>query len=126
MFIATFVGVMGITNTLMISVWNRKREIGIIRAVGGTRRQIIKMVLLESVVISIVGIATAVVKGLFDTYFMTRTAATVFGGYSVPFYFPIALILVSVPVVIVLALAAAWRPARLASGTNVVAAIGSE
>lgn len=126
MFIATFVAVIGITNTLMISVWDRKREIGIIRAVGGTRRQIIKMVLLESAVISIVGLATAVVKGLFDTYFMSRTAATVFGGYSIPFHFPAALILLSAPVVITLALAAGWWPARLASGTNTVAAIGSE
>jgi putative ABC transport system permease protein len=40
MFIVTFVAVIGIINTMVISVWDRRREIGIIRAVGGTRAQI--------------------------------------------------------------------------------------
>lgn len=126
MFIVTFVAVIGIINTLVISVWDRKREIGIIRAVGGTRSQIVKMVLLEAAVIGIIGLATGVVKGVFDTYFMSRTAAAVFGGYSVPFCFPGTLVLLSVPIMIAIALAAAWWPARLASNTNIVAAIGSE
>jgi putative ABC transport system permease protein len=126
MFIATFVAVMGITNTLVISVWERKREIGIIRAIGGTRRQITKMVLFEATVLAIVGLVTAVVKGVFDTYFMARTAANAFGGYSVPFYFPRTLILLSIPIVIAIALAAAWWPAKLASDASVVAALGSE
>lgn len=126
MFIATFVAVIGIINTLVISVWDRKREIGIIRAVGGTRGQIGKIVLLEAAAIAVIGLLTGVLKGVFDTYFMSRTVAMVFGGYRVPFYFPGALVLLSVPIITIIALAAAWWPARLAAKTNVVAAIGSE
>jgi len=126
MFIATFVAIIGIVNTLVISVWDRKREIAIIRAVGGTRRQIGKMVLLEAAIIGVVGLAAGIVKGVFDTYFMAHTASGIFGGYSLPFHFPGAVILLSVPFVTVIALAAAWWPARLAAKTNVVTAIGSE
>ena len=126
MFIVTFVSVIGIVNTMVISVWDRRREIGIIRAVGGTRGQIRKMVLLEAAAISIIGLITGVVKGVFDTYFMSQTAASIFGGYSIPFYLPGELVASSVPIIGIVALAAAWWPARLASRTNVVSAIGSE
>ena len=126
MLIATFVGLIGIINTLVISVWDRKREIGIIRALGGTRGQVRKMVLLEAGVICVVGLIAGILKGVCDTYFMTHTIATVFGGYTIPFYFPGRLMLLSVPVVTVVAIAAAWWPARVASRMNVVASIGSE
>ncbi|HUK91415.1 MAG TPA: ABC transporter permease, partial [Blastocatellia bacterium] len=126
MVIATFVAAIGMINTLVISVWDRRREIGIIRAIGGTRRQLAKIVLVEAALLAIVGLVTGTLKGLFDTYFLSRTASVVFGGYSVPFRFPVVLILLSVPIVIGIALAAAWGPARLAAKMNVVTAIGSE
>ncbi|HEY6328313.1 MAG TPA: FtsX-like permease family protein [Blastocatellia bacterium] len=126
MFIAGFVGVVGIINTLVISVWDRRREIGIIRAVGGTRRQIALMVLLEGAALVSVGLLIGIVKGSIDTYFMIHTALRIFAGYSVPFYFPGAMILVSVPVVVAVALISATWPARLAAKTNVIDAIGSE
>ncbi|HJQ23613.1 MAG TPA: FtsX-like permease family protein [Blastocatellia bacterium] len=126
MFIVTFVAVIGMINTLVISVWERQREIGIIRAVGGTRRQVRKMVLLEAAAISLIGLVAGAMKGGFDAYFMSRTAAVIFGGYSVPFTFPGLLVLVSLPVLLAIALIAAWWPARLAANTRVVAVIGSE
>ncbi|HKV42944.1 MAG TPA: FtsX-like permease family protein [Blastocatellia bacterium] len=126
MFIAGFVGVVGIVNTLVISVWDRKREIGIVRAIGGTRIQIVKMVLIEAAALGVIGLMTGGAKSIFDTYFMSRTAASVFVGYTIPFYFPGYVMVVSVPVVIALALAAAWWPARLAARTNVASAIASE
>lgn len=126
MFIATFVAVIGLINTLVISVWDRKRELGIIRAVGGTRRQIAKIIMLEAGAIGVIGLVTGIVKGVLDTYFMSRTAAGIFGGYPIPFYFSGKLLALSVPIVMIVALAAAWWPARLASRTNVVTAIGSE
>jgi putative ABC transport system permease protein len=126
MFIATFVAVIGLINTLVISVWDRKREMGIIRAVGGTRGQIAKIVIIEAGAIGVIGLVTGVVKGALDIYFMSRTAAGIFGGYSIPFYFSAKLLALSIPIVMIVALAAAWWPARLATRTNVIAAIGSE
>jgi putative ABC transport system permease protein len=126
MLIAGLVAAIGIVNTLVISVWDRRREIGIIRAVGGTRGQIAGMVIAEAVALGILGLATAAVKGICDTYFMSRTAAAIFGGYSVPFHLPWQLMILSIPIVALVALAAAWWPARIAANTNVVTAIGSE
>src|SRR5262249_26199244 len=126
MFVAGFVAAIGIVNTLVISVWDRRREIGIIRAVGGTRRQIGGMVIVEAVALGTLGLVTAAFKGLFDTYFMSRTVAAIFGGYSVPFHIPYGLMLWSVPIVAAVALAAAWWPARIAANTNIVATIGAE
>ena len=57
--VAVFVAIMGIANTLIISVAERKREFGIIRAIGGYRAQIRKMVLLEALAISVVGVMVA-------------------------------------------------------------------
>lgn len=126
MFIATFVSLIGLINTLVISVWDRKRELGIVRAVGGTRGQIAKIVMLEAAAIGIIGLVTGVVKGVIDTYAMSRTAAAIFGGYSIPFYFSGKLLALSVPIVLIVALGASWWPARIAARANVVSAIGSE
>jgi putative ABC transport system permease protein len=126
MVVAVFVAALGIINTLIISVSERRREIGVIRAIGGLRGQIRKMVLLEAVAIAIIGVVTGALKSVFDTYFLARTASTIIGGYTIPFHFPATLILTTLPVVIAIALAAAWWPARRAVRLRVIEAIGYE
>jgi putative ABC transport system permease protein len=124
--VAVFVAIMGIANTLIISVAERKREFGIIRAIGGYRAQIRKMVLLEALAISVVGVIVASGAALFNIQFMSHTASTVLAGYEVPFYFPWLLILESLPAVIAVSLLAAWAPARRAMQAPVIEAIGYE
>jgi putative ABC transport system permease protein len=126
MVIAIFVAAIGIFNTLVISVSERKREIGVLRAIGGMRGQIRKMVILEAVAIAIIGTATGILAGAFNTYFLVRTAAMIIGGYVMPFNFPLTLILVTLPIVIAVAIIAAWWPARSAVNLKVVEAIGYE
>jgi putative ABC transport system permease protein len=126
MVIAIFVAVLGIVNTLIISVSERRREIGVLRAIGGLRGQIRKMVLLEAVAIAIIGVVMGAVASVFNTYFLVRTAAMLFAGFSIPFTFPLPLILMTLPVVVVIALMAAWWPARRAVQLQVVEAIGYE
>lgn len=126
MAVAIFVAAIGIINTLIISVTERRREIGIIRAIGGLRRQVRNMVLLEAVAIAIVGIVTAVIKGVCDTYFLVNTASAVLAGYTIPFYFPGWLILQTTPLVIIIGLVAAWWPARNAVNLNVIEVLGAE
>jgi putative ABC transport system permease protein len=124
--VAVCVAIMGIANTLIISVAERRREFGIVRAIGGYRAQIRKMVLLESLAISVVGVTVAAVAALFDIEFMSHTVSTVLAGYEVPFYFPWRLILESLPAVIAVSLLAAWVPARRAMQVPVIEAIGYE
>ena len=126
MVVAVLVAAIGIVNTLVISVAERKREIGVIRALGGTRRQTRRMILLEAVAIAVVGIVAGVLKGLLDTYFAVRTGAAVLGGYTIPFYFPWAMLLAALPVAFGIALLSAWWPARQAVSMNVVKALNYE
>ena len=126
MVVAVFVAALGIINTLMISVSERRREIGIVRAVGGLRSQIRKMVLLEAVALAIVGVITGALAGACNTYFLVRTAGMILAGFIIPFRFPSTLILVTLPIVVGIALAAAWWPARHAVRLRVIEAIGFE
>jgi putative ABC transport system permease protein len=95
--VAVLVAMVGITNTLIIAVSERRREFGIVRAVGGLRSQIRKLVLLEAAAISIVGVIVGAVAALFDIQFMAHTGSMVLAGYAVPFYFPWGLVLAPYP-----------------------------
>jgi putative ABC transport system permease protein len=124
--VAIFVAVMGIANTLIISVAERKREFGIVRAIGGYCSQIRKMVLLEAFAISVVGVLVGAVAALANIQFMSHTVSTVLAGYAVPFYFPWLLILEAFPAVVAVSLLAGWFPARRAMQAPVMEAIGYE
>lgn len=126
MAVAVFIAALGIVNTLLISVAERQRELGVIRAIGGLRGQLRKMILLEAVVAALIGLLTGAVAGALNTYFLVRTAATMIGGFSLPFRFPAMWIVVALPFVLVIALGAAWWPARRATNLRVVEAIGHE
>jgi putative ABC transport system permease protein len=124
--ISVFIGVLGIINTLVISVAERKRELGIIRAIGGMRGQLRKMIMLEAVAISIAGLISGSIAGALNAYFLVRTAASVIGGFTIPYYFPLTMVLLSLPIVLIIALLAAWWPARRAVNLRVAEAIGYE
>jgi putative ABC transport system permease protein len=124
--VAILVATLGIVNTLIISVSERKREIGIIRAIGGMRSQIRKMVLLEAVAISIVGVLTGALASLFNTYFMVHTVGMALAGYTVPFFYPWKMILMTLPIVLIISLIAGWWPAKRAAQVQVIEAIGYE
>ncbi len=124
--IAIGVAALGIVNALIISTAERKRELGVIRAIGGLRGQLRKMILLEAVVIAVIGIVTGAVAGAFGAYFLTRTASMMIGGYTIPFAFPAKMVLIASPITLAISLSAAWWPARRAMNLKVVEAIGYE
>ena len=62
--LAVFIALLGIVNTLALSVYERTRELGLLRAVGMTRSQVRQMVRWESVVISLIGAAAGAVLGI--------------------------------------------------------------
>lgn len=124
--VAVVIAALGIVNTLIISVTERRREIGVLRAVGGLRRQIGRMVLLEATIMAIVGVISGTLAGMMNTLFLVRTAASMVGGFTLPFHFPISLIIIALPLTILVSLLAAWWPARKAVNLNVVDAIGYE
>ena len=62
--LAVFIALLGIVNTLALSVYERTRELGLLRAVGMTRTQVRRMVRWESVVISLIGAVAGAVLGI--------------------------------------------------------------
>jgi len=124
--VAVLVAVVGIANTLVISIAERRREFGIIRAIGGYSGQIRKMVLLEAFSISVVGVIVGAIAAVFNIEFLSHTVSTVLAGYDVPFYFPWQLVLETFPAVVAVSLLAGWIPARHAMQAPVIEAIGYE
>jgi putative ABC transport system permease protein len=126
MLVSVVIAALGIVNSLMISVAERKRELGVLRAIGGLRGQIRKMVLLEAAAIAFVGVLIGAIAGALNTYFIVRTMAMMVGGWIIPFEFSPALVLIALPLALAVALVAAWWPARKAVNLRVVEAIGYE
>ena len=126
MVVAVLVAAIGLVNTMLISVAERKRELGIFRAIGGLRRQVVKMVMLEAIAISMIGFVAGAVTGVMNAYFLVNTAAKVVAGFNLQLKYPWTVVAVSIPVVVIVAIISAWLPARRAARLNVVEAIGYE
>lgn len=126
MFVAACVAMLGLANTMVISVSERRRELGIFRAVGGLRGQVAKMVIVEAVAIALIGYLAGVLCGLFNSYYLVTAAVRIIAGYSLPLVFPTSVLLIAIPAIILIAVISAAVPARNAARSNVVEAIGCE
>jgi putative ABC transport system permease protein len=110
-------------NTLTISVIERTREIGMIRAVGGTRKQIRTMVVAEALLLAAIGTAFGILGGLYLGYVLVVALK---GIFPLGYVFPSAGILVGVAIGLLFGAFAALIPARQAAGMNVVEALRYE
>jgi putative ABC transport system permease protein len=121
--LAVVIAVLGIVNTLALSVIERTREVGLLRAVGLSRRQLRRMVRLESTVIAVLGATLGVALGLvFGVGLLSALADEGLDVLSVPVAQLAAFVLASGLVGV---LAAVW-PARRAARLDVLKAITTE
>jgi putative ABC transport system permease protein len=117
------VAILGIVNTLVLSVVARTRELGLLRAVGGTRRQVRAIVRRESVLMALLGAFTGIALGTISGIALSR--ALVDEGITklaVPTTMLAVYLLVAAAVGV---LAAIW-PARRAGKVEVLQAITAE
>ncbi|QEV16417.1 ABC transporter permease [Streptomyces alboniger] len=121
--LAIVIAVLGVVNTLALSVVERTREIGLLRAIGLGRRQLRRMIRLESVVIAVFGALLGLALGLIWGLAVQQVLALQ-GMRELAFPWPtiVAVVIGSV----VVGLAAALLPALRASRMNVLAAIAHE
>ena len=115
---------LALLNTLAVSVLGRRREIGMLRAVGATRRQVRRMVLAESLLLSIIGTVFGVLVGLWLGYALVTSMSAV--GWPMPYIFPWGGVMATVVVGIGFGALAAFIPARSAARLNVVEALHQE
>ncbi|MFJ1709158.1 ABC transporter permease [Kitasatospora sp. NPDC088346] len=118
------VAVLGVVNTMAMSVFERRREIGMLRAIGLDRRGIGRMVRLESLLIALFGAVIGIGLGTVVAWAGNRTLRDSFKDLTtvVP---PVQILLFLVLAAVIGLLAAAW-PSRQASRLNVLDAIKSE
>ena len=120
--LAVFVSIFGMINTLVLSVYERTREIGMLRAIGMTRRQVRRMIRQESIITALIGAAIGLPLGIFLAALVNRALAE----YDVRFAIPWGQLLVLTIVAIVIGILAAIMPARRAAKLNPLEAIAYE
>lgn len=120
--LAIIIALMSVANTLMLSVYERTRELGLLRAVGQTRSQLRAMIRWEAVIISAFGTLGGVILGTFLGWaFVTASSTTALGVFAAP-PLQLAIFLVIGALAGVLA---GIRPARRAARLNALAAVAS-
>jgi putative ABC transport system permease protein len=120
--LSVIVSVFGMVNTLVLSVFERTRELGMLRAVGMTRRQVRRMVRHESVITALIGAALGLPLGIFLAALVTRALQE----FDVRFQVPSGQLIFFAVVAIVVGMAAAILPARRAARLNVLHALQYE
>ncbi|MFD9422188.1 MULTISPECIES: ABC transporter permease [unclassified Streptomyces] len=121
---ALIIAVLGVINTLAMSVFERQQEIGMLRAIGLDKRRVKRMIRLEAVVISVFGAVIGVVLGTFLGWAIGQTLAAEIPDYALVIPWDrLALFLVLAGLVGVLA--SLW-PARSAAKLNMLTAIKTE
>ncbi|MDQ5820055.1 MAG: ABC transporter permease [Actinomycetota bacterium] len=120
--LSVVVSLFGMINTLILSVYERTRELGMLRAVGMTRRQARRMVRHESVVTALIGAALGLPLGILLAAAVTHSLSQ----YGVEFSLPVVSLAGFTVVAIVAGIIAAIAPARRASRLNVLNALQYE
>ncbi|MDX2343122.1 MAG: FtsX-like permease family protein [Acidimicrobiia bacterium] len=120
LFLAVIIAVIGIVNTLALSIFERTREIGLLRAVGTSRWQIRRMITWEAIIVAVIGAVLGIVVGLF--FGVSVTAALASQGIDV-LSIPLGQIIGLVIFGAFAGLLAAILPARRAAKLNILEAI---
>ncbi len=114
------VSLFGIVNTLVLTVFERTRELGMLRAIGMSRRQVRRMIRYESVITALLGAAFGIPLGILLAALIGATID--FGTFTVP----VGTLIVFVIAAVITGLIAAIWPARRAGKLNVLAALSYE
>ena len=116
------VSLFGMVNTLVLTVFERTRELGMLRTIGMTRRQARRMIRHESIITALIGAALGLPLGIFLAALVTQALSQ----YDIGFSIPIPELVGFTVVAILAGLGAAILPARRASRLNVLDALHYE
>jgi putative ABC transport system permease protein len=115
---------LGLLNTLTINILERTREIGVVRAVGGSRKQIRRMVTGEALLLGIFGSAMGVLAGVAMSYGFIAAMGSI--GWTVPYTFPLMGIIAAIVLGVMLSLFASILPARNATKLDIIRSLQYE
>jgi putative ABC transport system permease protein len=120
--ISVIISVFGIVNSLVLSIFERTREIGMLRAIGLSRRQTRRMVRYESVITSVIGGILGTVVGVFFGFVMSKGLE----NQGIQFSVPVGQLVIFLIVSALVGVLAAILPARRASRIKVLEALSYE
>jgi putative ABC transport system permease protein len=121
--LSVIVSLFGIVNTLVLSIFERTRELGMLRAIGTTRRQVRQMIRYEAVITALIGGVLGIGLGIALALIL---AATALSGSGFVLVIPVVTMIVLFVLSGVAGLAAAAWPARRAAKVDILAAIATQ
>jgi putative ABC transport system permease protein len=120
--LSVIVSLFGIVNTLILSIYERLRELGMMRAIGTSRKQLRQMIRYESVITALIGGVLGLVIGIVGALITSLTIS----GSGFVLSIPVGTLIVLLVVAALAGVIAAQAPARRAAKLDVLAALGSE
>jgi len=124
--VAVLVAILGIVNTLTVSIIDRRRELGVLKAVGGLAGQIRRTIWLEAISIGALGLILGFSLGALNLYYILQIVETDIAGMRLDYVFPVSTVATLVPVMLGAAFVAALWPAESAVRGSLVEALEYE
>jgi ABC-type antimicrobial peptide transport system permease subunit len=120
------IGLLTLLNALLISVAERFRELGVLRACGASTGQLVRMILAEALATGSIAAALGIVIGLYGSQSWIRVHIPIATGWIVGYVFPLAPTAIAVVGALAVAAVAALYPGRLAARLPVVEALRAD
>ncbi len=124
--VAVLVAVLGIVNTLTVSITDRRRELGVLQAVGGLHGQIRRTIWIEALSIASLGLTLGFALGAINLFFTLQIVHRDIAGMRLDYQYPVSVVLGLVPTIFAAAFIAAIWPAESAVRGSLVEALEYE
>jgi putative ABC transport system permease protein len=124
--VAVLVAVLGIINALTVSITDRRRELGVLQAVGALRNQVRHTIWMEAFAIGVIGLVLGLALGAVQLFYALEVSRRDLIGIALGYAYPFDTALVLVPVILAAALLAAFGPSESAVRGSLVEALEYE
>jgi putative ABC transport system permease protein len=124
--VAVLVAVLGIVNTLTVSITDRRRELGVLKAVGALRAQIRRTIWMEALSIGALGLILGFALGAINLYYILEIVHRDIAGLRLDYVLPVSVALALVPTILAAAFIGALWPAEAAVRGSLVEALEYE
>jgi len=124
--VAVLVAILGVVNTLTVSILDRRRELGVLQAVGALRSQIRRTVWMEAIAMTVIGAILGFALGAINLHYVLEIARRDIGGMNLVYLYPVSIALGLVPTLLAAAFVSAIGPGEMAVRGSVVEALAYE